>query len=480
MSIAHKAHSVRHPVSPALNGIVHPWVTGCLAKPVLLHELIARYGSPVHVMRPDLLAQNIERFQATLGALTVRHQLFYTRKANKCAALVRAAIGAGIGIDVSSKDELVSSLALGCAPQSIVVTAAAKPAQLLEQISQHAPVVVLDNASEIPLLKEAAALRGAPLDILIRVCDFPASESPWPSRFGVPAGQVSELLRGWRSNAAALNLRGFHFHLDGYSIAERGAALQYCIKLIDQARSLGLEPDTIDAGGGIMVRYLAREEQLGNFIEALKTSLSVEQAPITFRGDALGLTVDNGMVSGAPRLYPFATPVAMESCIEEILAWCPLGSSVTVAEALIKRDIKVCFELGRALLDQVGITVARIDAVKRLSDGDIALTLEMNQTNNRAVSADFCVDPYFITAIPDDGQSSAAFLFGDTCMESDLILKRRVRIPATIARGDLCVFFNTAGYHMHLFENAGHRNTLPCNIIMNPDMTCTQEQECHQ
>jgi diaminopimelate decarboxylase len=124
--------------------------------------------------------------------------------------------------------------------------------------------------------------------------------------------------------------------------------------------------------------------------------------------------------------------------------------------------IEVCVEPGRALLDGAGVTIASVSHDKRIADGSRYVTLDMNQTQCRAVSLEFCVDPIWL------GEERSArepgFLTGDTCMESDLILRRMVMIPSDLPDDSLVLFPNTAGYHMHLFQSPGHRGTLPANL----------------
>lgn len=62
------------------------------------------------------------------------------------------------------------------------------------------------------------------------------------------------------------------------------------------------------------------------------------------------------------------------------------------------------------------------------------------------------------------------FLTGTYCTESDLITWRRLRFPLGVARGDLLVFPNTAGYLMHFVESRAHQFPLAANLVVSPDL----------
>ncbi len=446
----------------SMPGIRAPWMDALASSGDALHALLEKFGSPTHVHNPINLQKNGSLLLDVCARRGVKAAVYYARKANKCRALVREAHQSGLRIDVASLHELQDTLALGIPPEDIIVTAAAKPNSLLDLICRHRVRVVVDSSDELSLLDRVAASHGGQVPFLLRLSNFGFEGAPY-SRYGVSPEEAQSIVEDCASRYSNLLLEGFHFHLDGYSIPERVHAVSRCLPIIDSAREHGLPVTVLDIGGGITVRYLADDLVLGRFDREVRRALLGLRSPITFRNDGLGLTVNQGSVSGKMRLYPFAGSDVKEDFVAAVLD-APLQGS-TVAEHCNKRGLTLAMETGRALLDQAGMTVARVDSVKSDPLGTLIVTLEMNQTHIRAVSADFCVDPEFYTAAPASGVSPA-LLFGDTCMESDVILKRQILVPNSLARGDFVVFFNTAGYHMHLFQNMGHHAELPQNVVM--------------
>jgi len=271
----------------------------------------------------------------------------------------------------------------------------------------------------------------------------------------------------WRSIA------GLHFHLDGYYAAERVSAIRQLLPLVDTLRRAGETVSFLEIGGGLPVSYLANEADWTSFWHEHERALMGKRGEVTYRNDPLGRFVYGGQVLGKPRVYPFYQQPTREDWFAAILATEIDGTCI--ARQISSRRLELRCQPGRSLLDDAGLTVARVEGVKPLpGGGDIAVQLAMNSTQCRTSSVDFCIDPILIKRGDDDRQSSASgpktgYLFGAYCTESDLIIKRRLAFPRGIGIGDLVVLPNTAGYFMHFLESRSHQFPLARNVIYHPN-----------
>ena len=96
----------------------------------------------------------------------------------------------------------------------------------------------------------------------------------------------------------------------------------------------------------------------------------------------------------------------------------------------------------------------------------------MNRTQCATSKADHAVDPLLVPAEEPDVERTGpveGHLTGAFCTEGDLLTLRRLRFPSGVARGDLVVFPNTAGYLMHFVETRSHRFPLARNVVLDPD-----------
>lgn len=439
---------------PKLQSRIDPWVSQMVGDEKSLAHAIEKFGSPLHIHCEDPFIANIRAFSQVLCNAGIRGRVYYARKANAYGAFVKAAAAAGAGVDVASLYELKQTLDQGVDGSDMIVTASSKSHALLELAVASRVCVVLDNWTELERLKKISM--GRPSEVLIRLCGFSFQQGAKASRFGFPLSQAMEVV----ASLGDLKLRGFQFHLDGYSCEERVLAIEETLPLFSDSRELGHNPTTLDIGGGFPVRYLEKPEQFGDFLAEIVAAQAGRRPAFTYRNDAFAVSLQDGQPV-APRLYPFASPRPKHEFLQDILQ-SKLSSGSSVAEAVKAHNIELCVEPGRALLDGAGVTVASVSHDKRLEDGSRFVTLDMNQTQCRAVSLEFCVDPLWLGVRTDEAQPG--FLAGDTCMESDLILRRMVAIPSPLPENALVLFPNTAGYHMHLFQSPGHREGLPQNL----------------
>ena len=98
-------------VYPALPPLLDEAVAALVhASPAMLPGLVAQYGSPLHLVWPQRLEDNVRKLAAVLQSHPMPFEIFYGAKVNKSPALVRAAVQAGIGVDVSSLYEAGDAL----------------------------------------------------------------------------------------------------------------------------------------------------------------------------------------------------------------------------------------------------------------------------------------------------------------------------------------------------------------------------------
>ena len=155
--------------------------------------------------------------------------------------------------------------------------------------------------------------------------------------------------------------------------------------------------------------------------------------------------------------YPYWQEPTRDARLTEVL-------SGGVAEELRERGLRLHLEPGRSLVDGCGLTLAEVAFTKTRSDGVPLVGLAMNRTQCRTTSDDFLIDPYLVKRTP-PSEEIEAFLVGAYCIEDELILRRKIRFPRGVAAGDLVAIPNTAGYFMHMLENASHQIPLAKNVV---------------
>lgn len=463
---------------PPLTPLLTPWMRKLTAGATPWAALFAQYGSPLNIHHMGPFGDNYREFREVLRHHRLRHQIFFARKANKCQAFVREADRLGFGVDTASYRELHECLAVGCDPAHLVLTAAIKEERLVRLAVEHGVPIMVDNLDECHLINRIAVELDKSANIGVRVSGFVFEGEELYSRFGVALEQVVSLVverMGQGNEFSYLNVCGLHFHLNGYSRQQRGAALLQTIHCADQLREAGINVDFIDIGGGFLVRYLAHRHEWETFMTALRQAVLGERPPLTFQNNPLGLSLVDGKLHGEPTVYPYYNETPRAIFLEEILSYTDT-SGATVAELLRDRDIELRMEPGRSLLDQCGVTAARVAFRKWDNNGELLVGLEMNRTQMFSSSADFLLDPIVIPTMPasaENTNATSAYFVGAYCLEQDLLLKRKIALERVPEIGDVVCFPNTAGYMMHFFESEAHLFELATNLVAEP----LQEQQ---
>ena len=454
---------------PKLKPIISSWVNELVEHPQILHQLLEKYGSPVNIHYPKAMEVNYVDFQQVFGQHQIKYQVFFARKANKSKALVKKAHELGMGIDTASLGELKDCLEMGIAPEKLVVTAAVKSGDLIRLAVNNQVLIVLDNPDECKLAQQVARELDMHANVAFRVSGFRINDKKLYSRFGFDVEKISEfilrfLLLGKRFDC--LKYRGLHFHLNGYSTSERATALGHCLDIARDLKPHGLHTEFIDIGGGFLVNYLESGQEWELFRAELEKAVLGNRKEITFENNGLGLLNVKGELCGELKTYPFWNPKPKGKFLEEILSSATDQESL-LAERIRKSGIEIRMEPGRSLLDQVGITVARVAFRKNDSRKVWLVGLEMNMTQLLSGSADFLLDPVVVYQNKEAANNGdvAVYFTGAYCLERDVILKRKIPLPKLPEVGDLVIFINTAGYMMHFFESSAHLFPLAGNVF---------------
>jgi diaminopimelate decarboxylase len=197
--------------TPQLAPRVDETLRSALDQTHLLHDLVAALGSPLNLVLPERIAENVAAFRAVYRRHHLAGQVWYAHKANQSSALVRALAATEAGIDVASVGELQHAAGAGFAPDRIMATGPKNRAFLW----LAARLGVLVNADSVAELAELAAVVAAHrlprVRVLARMSGFAgpgARVLSRRSRFGVPVADLDALVGLVGRHAGELDLVG--------------------------------------------------------------------------------------------------------------------------------------------------------------------------------------------------------------------------------------------------------------------------------
>lgn len=227
-----------------------------------LPDLAAKFGTPCYVYSATQIQENIRVFQQAFSGLPL--ELFYAVKANSNGAILHLFSREGLGAEVVSGGELLRALRAGFPGERIILTGVGKtPEELKLALDHKVRAIVVESLGELALLSELAPGRNRRVPVALRL--HPALEPDTHphlatglvgSKFGLDPKAMGDALR-YISRTRDLLLVGLHVHLGSQisSAMPYLAALEKLVPFTVEARSLGLDPDFLDLGGGFSIPY---------------------------------------------------------------------------------------------------------------------------------------------------------------------------------------------------------------------------------
>ncbi|MFE7745630.1 decarboxylase [Nocardia sp. NPDC057455] len=443
-------------------------VRAFLDTPGLAAQTQARFGSPVHLVFPQVYSENLLRLRAVLERRLPAHRICYAHKVNQSRAFVRTAERDGIAVDVASPHELSSALAAGFGPARIEVTGP-KGETFLRDLVERGSTINVDNLWELGRIAELAHDH-AEIPVLLRVSGIGTQQV---SRFGMPLAQVEQAFDLLSAQRGRVSFLGFAFHLDSGDLGERVRAIDACLRLIEQAYDRGFTPSVLDIGGGFRQVFTADAEQFDAYVLALRESLLGRGEPMTWGNNTFGYHVAGGAVHGTPVFHKYANTVPADRMLADLLD-APLErhGGRTVAQVAGDNLLELWLEPGKALADHAGVTLATVEFVKEVADGSVLVHVDLSRDAVTPADQEVMVDPILLPrADVAAGRDCATgpvgvYFAGRLCLERDLITNHKVWLSARPQPGDVVVFPNTAAYHMDLSAAVASMHPLPAKLAV--------------
>lgn len=364
-----------------------------------LSRLAARVGrTPFYAYDRGLLAERVAELRAVLP---VGVKLHYAMKANPMPALVGFMAGRVDGIDVASGGELKVALDAGADPREVSFAGPGKSDMELRQAVAAGILVNVESFREIGLLAGISRELGLPARVAIRVNpDFELKSSGMkmgggPKQFGIDAEEVPAALA--EIGQAGLAFEGFHLFAGSQNLRHEAIVEAQC-KAYELALRLSRSAPSpvrfLNLGGGFGIPYFPGEQRL-------------ETAPI--------------------------------------------GANLTALAERAKTelpDTELVIELGRYLVGEAGIYVARV-VDRKVSRGQVFLVTDGGLHHHLSASGNFgqVIRKNYPVAIGnrmEATESETASVVGPLCTPLDLLADRMTLAKAV--PDDLVVVFQSGAY----------------------------------
>lgn len=451
--------NTRH--TPRVRPRIHPRIQDLLKNKDLLFKLMEEYGSPLNLIFPQNIHENVQGFQDAYKKHHLRGRIYYTSKPCKALSLFREAQSADIGIDVSSAGSLKAVMECGWSTDRIGATGP-KSRDYISSALQNNVLINVDNIDE---LKQIAALHkkfglSNKAKVTIRLADFTSPRVQFTTQddttFGIRTTDMDWVFKYLIDNNDVFDFQGLSFHASMASDEQRIAAMEKQIQLTFEAIKHGLKPTQINIGGGFPIMYADSCQEWDDYTRSLKQSVLGQIDCQTWNGNGLGYRLENGALRGGAAYINHA-PVNTKG--EELDRWLsfrlPSMGNVTIANIVRDSLLKLNIEPGRAMLDQCGITLGRVAFTKLSGKGERLAGLEMNRSNLHSNHFKQLTEPMVIPQ--GDGIANkdceGVYYIGNLCLSYDMLQYNKTYPDFMPQAEDIVAFMNTAGYMMDFTES---------------------------
>src|SRR5690606_24826897 len=130
--------------------------------------------------------------------------------------------------------------------------------------------------------------------------------------------------------------------------------------IVDGLRQVGIETFSLDIGGGFLMNYLESRCEWENFHNELKQAVLGAREEVTYMNDPLGMVKIDNRIYGEPTVYPYYNEINGARFLEAILGYQSKKYNDSLSNLIVDRGLEIHMEPGRSMLDQCGVTVAKV------------------------------------------------------------------------------------------------------------------------
>ncbi len=254
------AASPVYPAGSRVNEAGHLEVAGCDVV-----ELVSEHGTPAYIYAEDDIRERAASYMRAFGERSGDFEVIYASKALPATAAYSLLREQGLSVDVASGGELHMALAAGFEPERVHLHGNNKTRRELEYaFDAGVGHLVLDSFDEIEL---ADRLLDRPQRALIRITPgikasthsfIQTGQEDSKFGFGLGDGLAERAVERVRASKH-LQLVGLHAHI-GSQIFDLDAYVRAIEVLADFTRSVDLQPELLNVGGGLGIAYLDGDE----------------------------------------------------------------------------------------------------------------------------------------------------------------------------------------------------------------------------
>ena len=378
-----------------------------------LSSLAAKYGTPLYLYDENKIREKCRAYTSSIKDFFGGDgRVMYASKAASFKRLYEIMAEEGMGIDVVSIGEIYTAHLAAFPLERAYFHSNNKTDYDIEYAIEHGVgYFVVDNAEELYAIDRIARNFGKAQKVLLRITPgidphtySAVATGKVDSKFGsaIETGQAAEITR-LALSLPFVDLYGFHCHV-GSQIFDSEVYLSTSRVMLsfvrDMQRELSFVCRELDIGGGLGVRYIESQPELD-----IRATLKAVSDAMTSFARELGIALP-----------------------------------------------KICFEPGRSIVADAGLTVYTVGTVKKIPGYKSYVSVDGGMADNPRFA--LYGSPYTILPVGREvGDRAMICSVVGRCCESGDILQENVPMPEDIGRGELLACLTTGAYHYSMASN---------------------------
>ena len=393
-----------------------------------LSELASKYGTPLYLYDEDKIREKCRAYISAINDFFDGDgKVMYASKAASFKRLYEIMKEEGMGIDVVSIGEIYTATLADFPLEKAYFHSNNKTDYDINYaIERGIGYFVVDNAEELYAIDRIAGSFGKAQKVLLRITPgidphtySAVATGKVDSKFGsaIETGQAEQITKIALS-LPHVDLYGFHCHV-GSQIFDADVYLSTSRVMLsfvaDMEKKLGFTAKELDIGGGLGVRYVESQPELN-----IRATLRVVSDAMRSTASELGIALPT-----------------------------------------------VCFEPGRSIVADAGLTIYTVGTVKKIPGYKSYVSVDGGMADNPRFA--LYGSPYTLLPIGRDiGEDTMVCSVVGRCCESGDILQENVTLPSDIGRGELLACLTTGAYHYSMASNY-NRLGRPAVVMLNAD-----------
>ncbi|MBR5439244.1 MAG: diaminopimelate decarboxylase [Clostridia bacterium] len=387
--------------------------------------LAKEFKTPLYVLDEELIRNRCKEYvNAVNQAFDGNASVLYASKALSFKKIYSIIQEEGLGIDVVSQGEIYTAKIAGFNMQNAYFHSNNKTDEDIEfALDNGVGFFVVDNEEELVAINEISNSRGVTTNVLLRITPGidphtyeEVATGKVDSKFGsaIETGQAEEIVK-MAISLQNINLEGLHCHVgsqvfDGEVYKMASEVMLNFIALIKNKYNYTIKK--LDLGGGFGVKYVSGDGDLD-----IQKSVSEVATFVKNKVLSLGIKMPH-----------------------------------------------ICFEPGRSIVADAGITLYTVGTVKRITGYKNYVSVDGGMTDNPR----YALYKSKYTILPAYNMNKECDMLCSVvgrCCESGDILQEDVYMPSTIKRGDIIACLTTGAYNYAMSSNY-NRLTKPAIVMI--------------